>query len=351
MRAGSLALFIGFLVTMSVVLAGAASALALSRARVGNLDAVLASAIRADYSADPQGASLAPLDEDIIEVARQDENRLRETSSDVEIVPVLWVTEPEDGTDYVSEPTSPTPGSTRTPTPSATPTPGATLPPGSTPEPRITPSPGDTPIPVPTATPVPTPALTPTPAPTAAPTPTPTPTPTPLPIINFTYYLHNVPSPPAGNTTSHPTLPMDAITPTASTLYNYDTNRDASPGLLIEGGGSQLWRGPALPSDVTLKGNVTVNLWGAVKDFQQGKKEQITLYLRDFDGSAYTEIANSAFIDPDWQRGSSTWALKSFVIGVGSRTMRAGHRLELKVVVGGSSADDMWFAYDTGTYT
>jgi hypothetical protein len=143
---------------------------------------------------------------------------------------------------------------------------------------------------------------------------------------------------------------MDAATHTASTLYNYDTDRDDAPGLLIQRGGSQVWQGPVLPSDVTFKGNVTVNLWSAVKGFQLGKKGQITLYLRDFDGSSYTEIANSTFIDPDWQRGSSTWVLKSFVIGVGSRTLRAGHRLELKVVVGGSSADDLWFAYDTAAY-
>lgn len=143
---------------------------------------------------------------------------------------------------------------------------------------------------------------------------------------------------------------MNATAPTASTLYNYDTNRDASPGLVIPREGSQAWRGPVLASDVTLKGNVTVNLWSAMKDLQQGKKGQVTAYLRDFDGSAYTEIANVPFNDPTWQDGSSTWALKSFVIGVGSHVLRAGHRLELKVVVDSVSADDLWFAYDTAAY-
>ncbi len=143
---------------------------------------------------------------------------------------------------------------------------------------------------------------------------------------------------------------MNTTAPTASTLYNYDTNRDASPGLVIQKGGLQVWRGPVLASDVTLKGNVTVNLWSAMKEFQQGKKGQVTVYLRDFDGSSYTEIANVLVNDPDWQRGSSTWVLKSFVIGVGSYTLPAGHRLELKVIVESSSVDDLWFAYDTAAY-
>jgi hypothetical protein len=30
--------------------------------------------------------------------------------------------------------------------------------------------------------------------------------------------------------------------------------------------------------------------------------------------------------------------------------VQAGHRLELKVVVGSISGDDMWFAYDTLSY-
>jgi hypothetical protein len=145
---------------------------------------------------------------------------------------------------------------------------------------------------------------------------------------------------------------MNATTPTASTLYNYDMGRDDAPGLLLrrDGSGSQTWRGPVLRSDVTLKGNVTVSLWSAMKGFQPGKKGQITIYLSDFDGSVHTEIVRAQFVDPNWQHGSSTWALKSLVIGVGSRVLPAGHRLELKVVVDSSSADDLWFAYDTAAY-
>ena len=174
------------------------------------------------------------------------------------------------------------------------------------------------------------------------------------------FYLHNNPSPPTGDAASQPVLPIDLATPTATTLYNYDTDRDTFPGLLIAKGGLgagetdpikyQAWRSPVLASDLTIQGNVVVHLWSAIKDFQQGKQGTATVYLRDFDGSSYTEIAKRKLNDPNWQRGSSTWVLKAFVIGVGSHTLPAGHSLELKVIVEPTSADDLWFAYDTAAY-
>ncbi|MCH7522537.1 MAG: hypothetical protein IH920_02030, partial [Chloroflexi bacterium] len=91
-----LVVFIASLIAISVVLAGVASALALARPDVERLDADLASLIRADYSADPDGTTLAPLDEGIIDVARQDEDNLREISG-VEIVPVFVLDDPGDG--------------------------------------------------------------------------------------------------------------------------------------------------------------------------------------------------------------------------------------------------------------
>ena len=68
-------ILIASLVAISVILAGIASTIALARAQVERLDADLASAIRADYSADPHGRRLAPLDEQIIEATREDKER------------------------------------------------------------------------------------------------------------------------------------------------------------------------------------------------------------------------------------------------------------------------------------
>ena len=155
-------------------------------------------------------------------------------------------------------------------------------------------------------------------------------------------------------------LPIDLTPPTTTVLYNYDTDRDAFPGRVIQKGASgpsetnptkyQAWRGPVLASDLAIQGTVVVQLWSAMKDFQQGKGGTVTVYLREFDGSSYTEIAEASMSDPDWQGGSSSWVLKTFKLSVSSYTVPPGHMLELKVIVESSSNDDLWFAYDTAAY-
>jgi hypothetical protein len=162
-----------FLTAMSVVVSGVASTLALGRAQVGVLDADLASKIDADYSADPTGTRLAPLDAEIGEAVRQDELRLEDKNDDVEIVDVFYVDPPENTADEGDpESGTETPGGSPTPGPEA----GSSAVPGITPAPRSTPTPTPTPKSAPDSTPPRTPAPTaaPTPAPTAAPKPTPT---------------------------------------------------------------------------------------------------------------------------------------------------------------------------------
>jgi hypothetical protein len=153
---------------------------------------------------------------------------------------------------------------------------------------------------------------------------------------------------------------MDWTGPTAGILYNYDTDRDALPGLLIARGGSgpqesdpakyQAWRTPVLAAPLTIQGNVTVNLWTAMKDFDDTKRGAVSAYLRDFDGSSYVELGGATFTDGTWQGGTPSWVLKTFQFSIGPRTIAPGHSLELKVIVENSSDDDMWFAYDTGSY-
>ena len=66
------------------------------------------------------------------------------------------------------------------------------------------------------------------------------------------WHLHNNPSPPTGDTSSQAVLSIDWTSPTATTLYNYDTDRDGDVGLyMAKGGGGptesdaskmQVWR-------------------------------------------------------------------------------------------------------------
>ena len=152
-------------------------------------------------------------------------------------------------------------------------------------------------------------------------------------------------------------LPTDVIVSTAALLFNYDTDRDLFPGLVLARGGSganesnptkfQAWRTTALPTSVRFEGKVTVDLWTAMKGFQAGKRGFVSVYLRDFDGSTSSDLAQATLDSLNWQGTALSWTQKTFVLNVASYTVPTGHRLELKVIVGGTSDDDMWFAYDT----
>ena len=169
-------------------------------------------------------------------------------------------------------------------------------------------------------------------------------------------HLHNNPTPPVGDTRMQHPLPMDAHTPTATTLFNYDSDRDSSPGRLILKGGSatstdrkkfQNWRTQTFGRDVALDGDVTFEFWSAMKDFKTNKRGHVVAHLMD--GS--TVIA-TASLNPDtpWQGGSSTWVEKSITFADVDRTIAAGSFLQLRVVVGPGTGDQMWFAYDTASF-
>jgi len=175
------------------------------------------------------------------------------------------------------------------------------------------------------------------------------------------YYLHNNPTPPTGDTDSQAVLPMDSTSPTATTLYNYDQNRDGNPGLYIPKGGSgpgeadpskhQVWRTGALSNSLSLVGTIEIDIWAAIKDFTQGKEGEVFIYLRDYNGSTYTEIGNGSVSEADWQGVSTTWVMKTISISGLNYTIPAGNELEVEVIVGGNAGDDMWFAYDTTSYS
>jgi hypothetical protein len=150
---------------------------------------------------------------------------------------------------------------------------------------------------------------------------------------------------------------MDPEMPGASTLYNYDIDRDAAPGLVIAKGGSgpnesdptkhQAWQWP-VPTVVTIEGLAQVKLWSATKEFLGATRGAVSAYLRDCDGSSCVDLGGGTISDSNWQGGSPSWVQKTLTFPVGTHTIAAGHSVELVVVVEPSSADDMWFAYDTG---
>ena len=174
------------------------------------------------------------------------------------------------------------------------------------------------------------------------------------------YYLHNNPTPPTGATSSQASLPLTTGPALEAILYNYDQDRDAQTGLLIVKGGTdeneadstkhQTWRTGVLSSPLALAGTVTIDFWSAIKDFTLSTAGAVTFYLRDYDGSSYSEIANGTVSKADWQGGVANFVAKTLSIGSVDYTVSAENQLELKLIVGAASGDDMWFAYDATGY-
>ena len=184
--------------------------------------------------------------------------------------------------------------------------------------------------------------------------------PTPL----TSYYLHNDPTPPTDHTDrSTGDLLIDTTVPTGTTLYNYDdsTNSSNEPGLALnqtavalgetDTAKFQVWRTGALGSDLLLSGDVIMDIWAATKNYQGNKAGAITMYLRDYNGSTWTEIGNAGAYDADWQGSSGTFVGNSIIIPSVNYTISAGNELEVRMMVDNEAGvSAMWLAYDTTSY-
>ena len=77
----------------------------------------------------------------------------------------------------------------------------------------------------------------------------------------------------------------------------------------------------------------------------------MTLYLRDYDGASYTEIANASVFGENWQGGSNSFVEKTILIFDVDYTVPVNHQLEVRIVADTIKASkNMWFAYDTVSY-
>ena len=86
-------------------------------------------------------------------------------------------------------------------------------------------------------------------------------------------HLHNYPTPPVGDTNMQHPLPMDDNESTAGILYNYDTDRDAFPGRMIQKNTIppecnetdpvkyQNWLTDPLPTDLNIQGTPKYNFF------------------------------------------------------------------------------------------
>jgi hypothetical protein len=170
-----------------------------------------------------------------------------------------------------------------------------------------------------------------------------------------TWYLHNDPTPPTGNTPARALLAMDATAPTGTTLHNYDTGCDSRPGRRIaRGAGSAAestacrfatWRSAPLAAGRTVDGTASLAIW-ARKAASGGTNPTLRAYLRVLDPGTgtYQELgAADATVIPNanqaWARLDLAWAFDAV-------TVPAGSQLEVLVVATGGTRDAE-IAYDT----
>ena len=171
-------------------------------------------------------------------------------------------------------------------------------------------------------------------------------------VTPSTWYLHNNPTPPSGNTTAQFNLPLTVTVPTAVTLRNYDTDCDGNSGRSIRRGLGAVsevgacayatWRSAPQLTGRVLTGTATLRIWGR-KATSGGTNPTLRAYLRVFDpGTAtYVELGGA-----DASITTNAWASSSFTWSPASVALPAGRQIEVKIVATGSNRDPE-IAYDT----
>ncbi len=160
-------------------------------------------------------------------------------------------------------------------------------------------------------------------------------------------------------------LPLRRESPTNTTLYNWDTDRDSWPGRKLDKRNDldsndknkvQWWNLPVGSQPLTVTGTARLRIWSAVKDWDATKFGVLMAGLYDCqaDGTTCTPIAyNQLTTDPDpwWTGGTNSWGLKNITLSPsGSYTFLANHVIQVRVGPHGDSKDSLMIAYDTRTY-
>ena len=170
--------------------------------------------------------------------------------------------------------------------------------------------------------------------------------------LDTTLYLDGI-----GDGSDVPIANLKTSAPTDTTLDNFDPGRDTVTGLLLAKGGSgvnetdpvkyQLWVDTS--GGTSLDGQATLNLWSAIKGFDTSFGASVTAYLLDSnaDGSSVTSIASATVSRADWDAtDSGTWIEDTFDFGSVSYQLANDRYLGVKIIVDGTSQDDIWLAYD-----
>ncbi|MGZ8784796.1 MAG: hypothetical protein ACXW1Y_04450 [Acidimicrobiia bacterium] len=109
----------------------------------------------------------------------------------------------------------------------------------------------------------------------------------------------------------------------------------------------------AAESAIDLDGSASLTFWSAMKDFDTTKKGIVQAYLLDCtpSGTSCSLIGSgSKTLDP-WSGRSNNWVFRTVSFGSVTHTVPSGRSLAVRIAVSDLSGDDMWFAYDTTSYS
>lgn len=177
-------------------------------------------------------------------------------------------------------------------------------------------------------------------------------------FLDYLYlYLRNNPTPPVGNTASQLNLPLNTTASTAATLFNYDTDRDATVGLRILRADSttitatqfQEWVSTAFPTNTQISGSMRIGVFAAAQSFVAGKNMMIVGLVKSLNPStsATTEITGQVTAVFNT---TSNWLEVTIQLPTVNFTIPAGHKLIIRLQFATNSGTEGMVAYDTTTF-
>lgn len=160
-----------------------------------------------------------------------------------------------------------------------------------------------------------------------------------------------------GDTPSRPLLPLSASPPGRQRLANYDTDRDANPGLLLrrtdrglaetDPARRQTWVSGYDRFGVAA-GFATVTFWSALPGFAAGPATMdVDLQVCGVGLASCQLIGHRRISEQDWSRGQRDWVARSVDVALTALTVDADRVLLVTFTVDASSSDDMWLAFGT----
>jgi subtilisin family serine protease len=180
------------------------------------------------------------------------------------------------------------------------------------------------------------------------------------PPTTRTFYLHNNPTPPNGDTNAQANLPLTGAAPTATVLHNYAADLDGNTGVtgrFLDKSSAglderdlqkhQTWLTDPVDSDLVADGDAHLSIWAKMK--APNKNIQLRAFLSECDATTMT-CTHFATGEMGVVVGASNTEHQELTLLFDdlATTIDEGNRLLLKVVmVDIADADQAYLAYDT----